>query len=320
LWAKVSFDFRQKPKPRAKKIFSFSSLNMFSSSAFLKFVHIVSLSCWISNSTALSLPKDSVDTRSAVSRRSIIGSGVASCLVAVGAAPASAFDNAIADYAKYVDKPKRRGTPPKDLGVLPRTIEGEDDRITQKGLRTCDGNPNCFSTTGDFRLEDRQQYGVDFLIAPWKSPSTEKAPLKTLSTLIKTEYEPGQGGIDGGGFSVVKETDSYLYYQFESLKKGYIDDLEFATSGTGDTTSILVRSASRSGFTDFGVNAVRLNYIASKLRTRGWIIDEITEESHRDYWNAADEARGATFDPDRRRMGGGGEDVNDKVKATMFTH
>ena len=35
----------------------------------------------------------------------------------------AAFDNAIEDYAKYADKPKRRGTPPKDLGVLKRSIE-----------------------------------------------------------------------------------------------------------------------------------------------------------------------------------------------------
>ena len=34
-----------------------------------------------------------------------------------------AFDNAVEDYAKYVDKPKRRGTPLKDLGVMKRTIE-----------------------------------------------------------------------------------------------------------------------------------------------------------------------------------------------------
>ena len=69
--------------------------------------------------------------------------------------PAHAFDNGVPEYANYVDKPKRRGTPPKDLGVLPRTTEGEDDQLTLPALRTCDGNPNCFSTTGDFLLSDR---------------------------------------------------------------------------------------------------------------------------------------------------------------------
>lgn len=143
-----------------------------------------------------------------------------SSLICLQPDPAHAFDNAVPDYALYADKPKRRGTPPKDLGVLPRTTEGEDDRVTAPGLRTCDGNPNCFSTTGDFLLSDRQQYGVDFLIQPWKSPANDPKPLQTLSSVAKS-YEVGRGGIDGGGFAVVKETDSYLYCQFESLKKGY---------------------------------------------------------------------------------------------------
>lgn len=213
--------------------------------------------------------------------------------------PAHAFGNAVPDYAKYVDKPKRRGTPPKDLGVLPRTTEGEDDRVTVPGLRTCDGNPNCFSTTGDFLLSDRTQYGVDFLIPTWKPPANEPEPFQILSSVVKS-YEAGRGGIDGGGFAVIKETDSYLYCQFESLKKGYIDDVEFAVAK--GTDGIQVRSASRVGNTDFGVNAIRLNSLASQLRDKGWTIDEITENSHRDYWNASDEAREATFDASRRQL------------------
>lgn len=216
---------------------------------------------------------------------------------------ANAFDNAVSDYAKYADKPKRRGTAPKDLGVLPRTTEGEDDRLTIPSLRTCDGNPNCFSTTGDFLLSDRQQYGVDFLIAPWKPPKDDSNPFQTLVDVVKS-YQAGQGGIDGGGYAVIKETESYIYCQFESLKKGYIDDVEFALvkGGGKDIGNIQVRSGSRVGYTDFGVNAIRLNYLASQLREKGWTIDDITENSHRDYWAASDEAREATFDEDRRQL------------------
>lgn len=39
---------------------------------------------------------------------------------------------------------------------------------------------------------------------------------------------PPQQEIDGGGFQVVTSTPTYLYVQFESLKAGYIDDVEFA--------------------------------------------------------------------------------------------
>jgi len=110
-------------------------------------------------------------------------------------------------------------------------------------------------------------------------------------------YKPGHGFIDGGGFQVIKETDSYLYVQFEALKKGYIDDVEFAM-GNG---LVMVRSSSRVGQTDFGVNAARLNYIAAGLREQGWTIDEITPKTHSDYFYAADDARDQTFDQDRRK-------------------
>ena len=143
------------------------------------------------------------------------------------------------------------------------------------------------------------QRGVDSYINPWKPPADESSSTSfaTLVQLVKA-YEPGQGGIDGGGFTVVKESPSYLYCQFESLKKGYIDDVEFASSPNGNT--VFVRSASRVGVSDFGVNAIRLNSLAKGLRNRGWVIDEITPESHRDYWMTSDDAREATFDADRR--------------------
>lgn len=235
--------------------------------------------------------------------------------------PAYAFDNAIPEAKAYADKPKRPGTPPRDLGVLPRTTEGQDnlDSVTAPGLRTCDGNPNCFSTTGDFELADRVQKGVDFLIAPWRPPPDDpRPPLATLADVVRA-YPPGQGGTDGGGFKIQKQSDTYLYVQFESLKKGYIDDLEFATMSSkngGGGGGILVRSASRVGYTDFGVNAVRLNYISAELRKKGWTIAEITPETHRDYWLASDAAREATFDASRRQMDGG-ENVQEQVQASQ---
>eukprot|EP00913_Durusdinium_trenchii_P000693 g646.t1 len=45
---------------------------------------------------------------------------------------------------------------------------------------------------------------------------------------VIAEYPPGQKGIDGGGFSVKAVEPGYLYVQFESLKRGHRDDVEFA--------------------------------------------------------------------------------------------
>mgnify|MGYP001248960498 CR=1 FL=1 len=219
------------------------------------------------------------------------------------AAPAVAFDNAVS--AEYKDKPKRPGTPPKDLGLAKRSINEmsiDADPETFMGVRGCDGKPNCFSTTGDSLLSDRILTGVDTLIPPWKPPAGATAPFKSLVEAVKA-YTPGQtpavgGIIDGGGFKVVKETDSYIYVQFEALKKGYIDDVEFAMGKDGN---VQVRSASRVGQTDFGVNGSRLNFIAAALRKDGWTIDEITAKGYADYFNAAADAQDLTFDKDRRK-------------------
>ena len=237
-------------------------------------------------------------TTACSSRRDALLGALASC-VAVGVRPAAAFDNAVPEYASYADKAKRKGNPPKDLGVSKRTINADSinaDPLTFDGLRKCDGKPNCFSTTGDELLEDRILTGVDTLIKPWRPPAGDAAPFKSLVKAVKA-YAPGQGFIDGGGFQVVKESESYLYLQFEALKKGYIDDLEFALRGG----LVDVRSSSRVGQTDFGVNAKRLNYIAAALRKDGWAIDEITPASAPDYFDAANEGLDLTFDKDRRR-------------------
>ena len=230
-------------------------------------------------------------------RRDAIHLGLGA-LASLASRPAVAFDNAVPEYADYRDKPKRPGTPPKDLGIAKRTVRGEDsfDEITFSGLRGCDGKPNCFSTTGDFNLEDRIQFGVDMLIKPWRPPADDSAPFKTLVQAIKA-YPPGQGFVDGGGFQIVKETDDYIYAQFESLKKGYIDDAEWLYKDG----VVTLRSGSRVGQTDFGVNGKRLNYIASSLRSKGWTIEELTAKTHRDYFDAAEDAADQTFDQDRRR-------------------
>ena len=229
----------------------------------------------------------------------LLGTGLLSVLIAE-AGPVKAFENAVPEYAKYAKKPKRRGDAPKDLGVSQRTINRDSldaDPKTFEGLRQCDGKTNCFSTTGDDLPEDRITKGADTLIKPWLPPAGDASPFTSLVAQVKA-YEPGQGFIDGGGFEVVKETDSYLYVQFEALKKGYIDDVEFFIS---KDRQVQVRSGSRVGSSDFGVNAKRLNYIAAGLRDKGWTIDDITPQTHPDYFYAAADAADQTFDQDRRK-------------------
>ena len=81
----------------------------------------------------------------------------------------------------------------------------------------------------------------------------------------------------------------YKRQQFESLKAGWLDDVEFALAPSG--SGVLVRSSARYGVLDVGVNAIRLNAIAAALRAKGWTIGAIDAKQYPDYFVGNDEAR-----------------------------
>ena len=123
-------------------------------------------------------------------------------------------------------------------------------------------------------------------------------------------YPPGQNNVDGGGFEI-KQYDpqkGYLYVQFESLKNGYIDDFEAAyiddtnsnsnevdenenqtrrRTPTHPKNAMQIRSSSRVGYLDYGVNAKRINYIAHQLQNPpyNWpSVEGVKESTHRRYY------------------------------------
>ena len=62
---------------------------------------------------------------------------------------------------------------------------------------------------------------------------------------------------------VVKSEPSYLYAEFSSKLMGYVDDTEFYLDEKAGV--IQVRSASRLGRSDFGVNRERIESMRAKL-------------------------------------------------------
>jgi uncharacterized protein (DUF1499 family) len=64
-------------------------------------------------------------------------------------------------------------------------------------------------------------------------------------------------------FTIIKETNNYLSVQFTSNLMGFVDDVEFYLDDTGK--AIQVRSASRLGESDLGVNRQRIEEIRSKV-------------------------------------------------------
>jgi len=67
--------------------------------------------------------------------------------------------------------------------------------------------------------------------------------------------------------TLVEEDESYLRYEFTSLLLRFVDDVEFLFDD--ETKTIRFRSASRTGYGDFGVNRRRMeelrSFIAGKL-------------------------------------------------------
>ena len=65
---------------------------------------------------------------------------------------------------------------------------------------------------------------------------------------------------------VVKSEPNYLYAEFSSKLMGYVDDTEFYLDKKAGV--IQVRSASRLGRGDYGVNRQRIEFIRAKLAQR----------------------------------------------------
>mmetsp|Transcript_62170 Transcript_62170/g.158083 ORF Transcript_62170/g.158083 Transcript_62170/m.158083 type:complete len:271 (-) Transcript_62170:55-867(-) len=225
----------------------------------------LSTSCWLAGTAPVPPAADDGEGRPA--RRGLVAASLLTT-VALGA-PAESW--AFANRFEEVKGPKRPGVQPPGVG--------------QGGpLVGCGNAPNCFSSAPGT--------DEDHFLTPWRFSSGGVATAFADIASIVRAYPPGQRGIDGGGFEI-KRSDAqsgYLYVQFEALKKGYIDDVEFVVrsdSGSG-SGEVLVRCASRVGRLDMGVNAKRLNRISEDLQQLPggrWAAPKISPEAFPKYVN-----------------------------------
>ena len=112
--------------------------------------------------------------------------------------------------------------------------------MSQRTLPPCPPSPNCVST---------QATDVGQAIAPFpykKSRAEAKEALKAvLATLSRSK--------------LVEEDEFYLHYEFTSLLLRFVDDVEFLFDET--TKTVHFRSASRTGYSDLGVNRKRMEQV-----------------------------------------------------------
>lgn len=98
---------------------------------------------------------------------------------------------------------------------------------------------------------------VEHTIAPLSYLTTEERAMQALLQIIRETPRT----------HIVSQTAGYIYAEYTSKLMGYIDDVElYFVPGT---KQIDVRSASRLGRTDFGVNRARIEDIRRKLAASG---------------------------------------------------
>lgn len=107
--------------------------------------------------------------------------------------------------------------------------------------------PNCVSSTVE--KSDEKHF-----IAPLIYSGTGVDAWQKLLSIVKASPR----------INVVSEKVNYLYAEFKSGGLGYVDDVEFALDEKAG--AIQVRSASRLGVRDFGVNRARVEAIRAQLR------------------------------------------------------
>lgn len=120
------------------------------------------------------------------------------------------------------------------------------------------------------------------LTTKWTPPSgtDSSAAASTLKKVIESYPQEGQNKVDLGGWTVVEDAFApgkvagieYTsgignFAKFFNGGKPFVDDLKLAI---GEDGVVDVRSSSRIGESDLGVNQKRLSYIVESLRKEGW--------------------------------------------------
>ena len=208
-------------------------------------------------------------------RRDVLRGGMAAALLVVPTSRALAFANGLPlPETKSGPLPRKPGPAPTDIGV---------QKVTGT-LRPCiDTKPHCFSTASIEEFDDLlydQYVGDPGLMKPWTFTKGKEEAMSDVLEAVKA-YPPGQDGIDGGGWSIVAQKPDYVYVQYESLLKGFRDDMEFLVSDG----VLSLRTSSRIGRQDKFVNSKRVNYYARTLGALpGWSTQPVTSTTHPVYF------------------------------------
>jgi len=116
--------------------------------------------------------------------------------------------------------------------------------MSDSQLKPCPESPNCVST--QTQQKSKQMDPIPFALDPKEVLKIIKSVIENLSN---THLE--------------KESPSYLHYTFKSKIFRFTDDVEFLIDA--EQKLIHFRSASRTGYSDMGVNKKRMTEITAGI-------------------------------------------------------
>lgn len=121
--------------------------------------------------------------------------------------------------------------------------------LLQGKLQPCPSSPNCVCS-------DTENSHDEHFIAPLKYKGEGREALKALKNQLSKNTS----------VSIIKDTPVYLHLTFRSSLFKFIDDVEFHLRD--DQKIIAVRSASRTGYSDLGVNRRRIEAIRKNFSVK----------------------------------------------------
>ncbi|MEH2087492.1 DUF1499 domain-containing protein [Nostoc sp.] len=117
--------------------------------------------------------------------------------------------------------------------------------ISNGKLASCPNSPNCVSSHSP---------DASHQIAPLTFTSTPEEAITNLKQIIESLPRT----------KIITESKDYLYAEFKSALLGFVDDVEFYLDRSANV--IHVRSASRLGQSDLGVNRKRIETIRANFK------------------------------------------------------
>lgn len=119
--------------------------------------------------------------------------------------------------------------------------------VNDSKLVSCPDTPNCVSS----QATDEDHY-IDPIIYPGSPQEAHESLLQIIGSEKRTR--------------ILTDQEDYIHVEFTSALFRFVDDVEFYFSNeSAEETVIHVRSASRVGRSDLGVNRKRIERIRSKF-------------------------------------------------------